>query len=154
MSSARQHINQLTDDKVSARAPRAILSERSAKLHDAHIYARVVHDINGLLQDEGIPLGEHMQTSTSKNLDDVARGTGSLPTYHAREIYALSLDAFAAARKGNTMTAVINIAGAGLNILGFFAGGPREAFAMRTGRPLHKREIASSSSNDHQYPTK
>ncbi|KTD67539.1 hypothetical protein Lsan_0334 [Legionella santicrucis] len=118
---------------------------------DSNLYLDAVYEVNKILIEQEKPIGSKMVEAVNRNLEDIRSGTGSLPTYHAREVGAMVIDATEELQKGNYEQAALNSAGALANSMAFLFSGVHEANQYklgRGGRASGNREDTDEDSND------
>lgn len=113
-----------------------------------NIYLDLVGEVNKSLTNQ--PIGSNLEEAVSRNLQDVRSQTGSLPTYHGREVVALAKDSLAALKEGNYQEAGLNALGVVGNTAAFFVAGAYQANREKMGQSVHnpKKESASINSDD------
>ncbi|KGP62172.1 hypothetical protein EP47_08810 [Legionella norrlandica] len=112
-----------------------------------NLYLDAVYEVNKILIEQEKPMGPNMVTAVDQNLEEIRSGTGSLPTYHAREVGAMVKDGASELMKGNYEQAALNGAGAAVNTMAFFVSASYQASQHKIGRSVH-----DNYSNDDSSP--
>jgi hypothetical protein len=137
--------------------PRQDLHEKMEAMKEdieGHMYLDAVYEVNKMLIEQDKEIGPNMIEAVHINLEEIRSGTGSLPTYHAREVGAMVKDGVEELRKGNYEQAALNGAGAVVNSAAFFASGAHQTSQHKLGRSIHgSREESSDDNRDDSTPS-
>lgn len=117
------------------------------EIEGVHLYLDGVLTASRVLVEKEIPVSEGVDKAVRQNLRDIREKTGSLPTYHAREVAALSSDAVSSVSKGDLGQAAINASGVVMNVWGFFWGG---VVAKKEMQQIPVQRTAPAASTQHQ----
>ena len=106
---------------------------RKSNNNGENLYLNGLYEVNRALAEQKFPLSNNLSNAVNQNINDIRNGTGSLPTYHGREVTALTTTGVKLLATGNIYDGTVNLLGAGLNTAAFFVGGAVEAQKQKIG---------------------